>query len=216
MLPRHPGLDGTRMRSLKNFAKLAMTRSQRLALITIAGTLALLGLAIIARGGPAEFLSRPPLIALVIATVALTVVALFSSANLSSGEREEPGHGLLTTRIYRVIRHPSYRRPHPGARTLAALAVRRRIPRLPWPDVAPDPRLLLGTARRQPGVERRPYAACISSSASSYTDMFLPNEIAAAWQPHTRCIQRHGSRVLWNSSTTAWWCLKACISVKLS
>ena len=46
--------------------------------------------------------------------------------------------------------------------------------------------------------------------------MFLPKEIAAAWQPQTRCIQRHGSRVAWNSSTIAWWCLKACISVKLS
>ena len=41
-------------------------------------------------------------------------------------------------------------------------------------------------------------------------------EIAAACAPQTKCIQRHGSRVAWNSSTIAWWCLKACISVKLS
>src|SRR5215472_10870965 len=46
--------------------------------------------------------------------------------------------------------------------------------------------------------------------------IFLPNEIAAAWAPQTRCIQRHGSRVLLYSSTIDWWCLKACISVKLS
>ena len=41
-------------------------------------------------------------------------------------------------------------------------------------------------------------------------------EIAAACAPQTRCIHRQGSRVAWNSSTIAWWCLKACISVKLS
>src|SRR5215471_8503319 len=46
--------------------------------------------------------------------------------------------------------------------------------------------------------------------------MFLPKEIAAAWAPQTRCIQRHGSRVELYSSTIDWWCLKACISVKLS
>src|SRR5262249_26454388 len=50
-------------------------------------------------------------------------------------------------------------------------------------------------------------AACSRSRYSSYTAMFLPNEIAAAWQPETRCIHRHGSRVLRNSSTIALWCL---------
>lgn len=48
------------------------------------------------------------------------------------------------------------------------------------------------------------HAACMRSSASSYTVMFLPNEIAAAMTPQTRCIERHGSRVLLNSSITAW------------
>jgi len=46
--------------------------------------------------------------------------------------------------------------------------------------------------------------------------MLLPKEMAAAWAPHTRCIQRQGSWVAWYSSTIDWWCLKACISVKLS
>src|ERR1700732_1640878 len=46
--------------------------------------------------------------------------------------------------------------------------------------------------------------------------MFLPKEIAAAWAPQTKCIQRQGSWVAWYSSTIDWWCLKACISVKLS
>src|SRR5262249_58535065 len=60
------------------------------------------------------------------------------------------------------------------------------------------------------------YAAWRSSKYSSYTDMFLPKETAAARAPQTRCIQRHGSRVVLYSSTIDWWCLKACISVKLS
>ena len=150
----------------------------RLAVIAIAGTLAYLGLAILGWGGFAGFFSHPALTALSIIVVLMTVVALFTSGNLSAGEREDrgnrwvlaafgvigllagwlpaytdrmefwtldgdglrwlgvfvfttgsalrlwpvfvlgrrfsglvaiqPGHTLVTTGIYRIIRHPSY------------------------------------------------------------------------------------------------------------
>jgi protein-S-isoprenylcysteine O-methyltransferase Ste14 len=66
-----------------------MTPAPRLALITVAETLAYLGLAIIGRGGFAAFFSHPALVALAIALVILTGVALFSGGNLSSGVRED-------------------------------------------------------------------------------------------------------------------------------
>jgi len=142
------------------------------------GTVAYLGLAILGWGGFAAFFSHPALIAVVIATFMMSGVALFSSGNLSPGEREDranrwvivafaligllaaylpaytdrkgfwtldgdtirwvgvvlfaaggalriwpvfvlgrrfsglvaiqPGHTLVTSGVYRVIRHPSY------------------------------------------------------------------------------------------------------------
>jgi hypothetical protein len=63
-----------------------MTRP-RLTLITIAATLAYLGLAILGLGGFAAFFSHPALLALAIALFSLTGVALFSGGNLSSGVR---------------------------------------------------------------------------------------------------------------------------------
>jgi protein-S-isoprenylcysteine O-methyltransferase Ste14 len=61
----------------------------RLALFTIAGVLVNLGLAVLGWGGFDTFFSHPALIALVVVTLAMTVAALFSSGNLSSGERED-------------------------------------------------------------------------------------------------------------------------------
>ena len=61
----------------------------RLALITIAATLAFLGLAVLGRGGFAAFLSYPALIAVAVITFVLAGVGLFSSGNLSPGERED-------------------------------------------------------------------------------------------------------------------------------
>jgi protein-S-isoprenylcysteine O-methyltransferase Ste14 len=61
----------------------------RLALFTIAGVLVNLGLAVLGWGGFGAFFSHPALIALVVVTLAMTVAALFSSGNLSSGERED-------------------------------------------------------------------------------------------------------------------------------
>ena len=155
-----------------------MTPTPRLTLVTIAGVLAFLGLAILGWGGFRAFFAHPALTALVVVTLLQTIVALFSGGNLSPGEREDranrwvlaafavlgllgawlpaytdrkdiwtidgdavrwigvavytlggvlrlwpvfvlghrfsglvaiqPGHMLVTTGIYRIIRHPSY------------------------------------------------------------------------------------------------------------
>jgi len=155
-----------------------VTPSPRLALFTIAATLAYLGLAIVGAGGFAAFFAQPALIALAIFLMLLTGAAFFTKGNLSPGEREDranrwviaafgligllaaylpaysdrkgfwvldgeairwlgvvlfaaggalriwpvfvlgrrfsglvaiqPGHTLVTSGVYRVIRHPSY------------------------------------------------------------------------------------------------------------
>jgi protein-S-isoprenylcysteine O-methyltransferase Ste14 len=154
------------------------TPSPKLIIISLLGTLAFLGLAVLGWGGFAAFFSHPALIALTVITFLLAGAALFTSGNLSSGEREDrsnrwviaafgviglvsayvpaltdrldfwtidgdtvrwigvalfamggalriwpvfvlgnrfsglvaiqPGHTLVTTGIYSVIRHPSY------------------------------------------------------------------------------------------------------------
>jgi len=66
-----------------------VTPSPRLALFTIAATLAYLGLAILGWGGFAAFFSHPALTALAIALMLLAGTALFTQGNLSSGERED-------------------------------------------------------------------------------------------------------------------------------
>jgi protein-S-isoprenylcysteine O-methyltransferase Ste14 len=66
-----------------------MTLISRLALITIIATFVYLALAILGWGGFAAFFSHPALIALTIALIALSGVALFSGGNLSPGVRED-------------------------------------------------------------------------------------------------------------------------------
>jgi hypothetical protein len=66
-----------------------MMTTLRLASITIVGTLAYLGLAILGWGGFAAFFSHPALIALAIVLFALSGVALFSDGNLTPGVRED-------------------------------------------------------------------------------------------------------------------------------
>jgi hypothetical protein len=61
----------------------------RLALITVAATLAYLGLSILGWDGFAAFFSHSALIALTIVLFALSGVAIFSSGNLSPGVRED-------------------------------------------------------------------------------------------------------------------------------
>jgi protein-S-isoprenylcysteine O-methyltransferase Ste14 len=60
-----------------------------LALASVAGVVAFLGLAILGWGGFEAFFANPARIALVVVTAAMAVAGLLSSANLSTGERED-------------------------------------------------------------------------------------------------------------------------------
>lgn len=66
-----------------------MTIRPALALMSLAAMLAYLGLAILGAGGLGAFLSHPPLIVLALATLAMSVAALFTEGNLSPGVRED-------------------------------------------------------------------------------------------------------------------------------
>lgn len=65
-----------------------MLRPKR-TILTVLGTLAYLGLAILGTGGFAVFFSKPPLVVIAIITLALSGAALFTEAGLSPGERED-------------------------------------------------------------------------------------------------------------------------------
>ena len=64
----------------------------RMAGFTVVGTLVYLCLPIAGEGGLGPFLSHPPLVALVLVTLALAAAALFTRGNLSAGEREDRGN----------------------------------------------------------------------------------------------------------------------------
>ena len=66
-----------------------MAPAPGLVLLTIVGTLAYLGLAVLGWGGFAAFFAHPARIALAIALFVLAGAALFSGGNLSPGERED-------------------------------------------------------------------------------------------------------------------------------
>jgi protein-S-isoprenylcysteine O-methyltransferase Ste14 len=68
------------------------TVSPKLAIITLLATAGYLGLAALGWGGFAAFFSHPPLVAVAIVTFMLAGAALFTSANVSSGEREDRGN----------------------------------------------------------------------------------------------------------------------------
>jgi protein-S-isoprenylcysteine O-methyltransferase Ste14 len=61
-------------------------------LVTVFSVAVQLGLAILGWGGFAAFFAHPQLLALTIATFVGTVAALFTSGNLSPGEREDRGN----------------------------------------------------------------------------------------------------------------------------
>lgn len=63
-----------------------------LGVVSVAMTLAYLGLAVLGWGGFAAFLSHPPLVALAIVTLALAFTAPFTNGNLSPGEKEDRGN----------------------------------------------------------------------------------------------------------------------------
>jgi protein-S-isoprenylcysteine O-methyltransferase Ste14 len=69
-----------------------MTPSLILASISILATLAFLGLAVLGWGGFAAFFSHPPLVVVALATLVLAVMGMFSSGNISPGEREDRGN----------------------------------------------------------------------------------------------------------------------------
>ena len=64
----------------------------KLTLVTVAGTVAYLGLAVLGWGGFAAFFAHPARTGLAITTVVLSVAALFSGGSLSPGEREDRGN----------------------------------------------------------------------------------------------------------------------------
>jgi protein-S-isoprenylcysteine O-methyltransferase Ste14 len=70
-------------------ADATMTVTPRMAIFTLIGTLAYLGLAVLGWGGPTAFFSHPPLIALTLITFLLSGISLFSGGNLSPGIRED-------------------------------------------------------------------------------------------------------------------------------
>ncbi|MBL6614945.1 MAG: isoprenylcysteine carboxylmethyltransferase family protein [Reyranella sp.] len=61
-------------------------------LVSIVAVAAYLALAMLGIGGLDAFLAHPALIALAVVTLVMLVAAMFSSANLSSGEREDRGN----------------------------------------------------------------------------------------------------------------------------
>jgi protein-S-isoprenylcysteine O-methyltransferase Ste14 len=62
------------------------------ALATVVGVLAYLGLAVLGWGGLGEFLAHPARVAVAVITVVLAGVAPFTGGNLSRGEREDRGN----------------------------------------------------------------------------------------------------------------------------
>jgi hypothetical protein len=87
----HEGLrrQNQSTRRARPLSEITMTAAPRLATVTIVGTLAYLGLAILGWGGFAAFFSDPARIALTIAVFVMSGAALFSGGNLSPGERED-------------------------------------------------------------------------------------------------------------------------------
>ena len=64
----------------------------KMALLTIVGTSAYVGLAVLGEGGFGAFFSWPPLVALAVVTFLLAGAALFSAGNLSTGVCEDRGN----------------------------------------------------------------------------------------------------------------------------
>ena len=70
-------------------SKAVMAPTPGLILLTILGTLAYLGLAVLGWGGFADFFAHPARVALAITVCLLAGAALFSGGNLSPGEHED-------------------------------------------------------------------------------------------------------------------------------
>lgn len=70
-------------------SSVAVTISPKMAILTVAGTVAYLGIAVLGSGGLAAFFSHPPLVVVAVATLVLAGLGLFTQGNLSRGERED-------------------------------------------------------------------------------------------------------------------------------
>ena len=66
-----------------------MKITARMAFLSMAATLVYLGLAVLGLGGFAAFFSHPALVVIALSTLVMSVVALFTEGNLSSGVRED-------------------------------------------------------------------------------------------------------------------------------
>jgi protein-S-isoprenylcysteine O-methyltransferase Ste14 len=66
-----------------------MTPSPKLAVFAVTGSIVYLGLAVLGWDGFAAFFSHPALSVVAIATLVMSFVSIFSSANVSAGERED-------------------------------------------------------------------------------------------------------------------------------
>lgn len=60
--------------------------------IVVLSVAAYVGLAVLGWGGPAAFFAHPARVTLVLATLVMVVASLFTSGNLSKGEREDRGN----------------------------------------------------------------------------------------------------------------------------
>ena len=88
-----------------------MTPTPGLTFLTIAGTLAHVGLAVLGGGGSAAFSSRPARVALVLIAAGPAGAALFNGGNLSPGEREDRGNRAAWERA-EALGHPLTLIPH--------------------------------------------------------------------------------------------------------
>src|SRR5246127_1298259 len=89
----YPPVNGTTAQRKRDRA---MTPKPISTLITVVGTLAYLGLAILGWGGFAAFFSHPALVALAIVFFVLFGIALFTDSNLNPGVRQDPAdHWVL-------------------------------------------------------------------------------------------------------------------------
>jgi len=96
-------------------------------LLVVLRTLLQLGLPVLGWGGFAPFFSHLPLVALTIVTLLMSAIVLFSSANISSGVREERGNrwvlGAFIILAVLLAYVPAYTDRH-DVRTIGGEAVR--------------------------------------------------------------------------------------------
>src|SRR5882724_6319585 len=69
-----------------------MRQSPAIILVSLLSVLLFFGLAILGWGGMGPFFASPARIGLAVATLVLTLAAMFTAGNLSTGEREDRGN----------------------------------------------------------------------------------------------------------------------------